>query len=99
MMSSERLTEVVSARFTPSEAERLRELAGGGALSHVVRDLALQALISDRAAAPAWTPQLSTCSTAPGAVGSIQLVTDPAVPVQHPAPPRYVEVPGAMANS
>ena len=44
MASDEKLSEVVSLRFTPSEMEQLRAFAAGRKLSQVVRDLALQTL-------------------------------------------------------
>jgi hypothetical protein len=41
--SEGRLTEIVSVRFTAGEVEHLRILAAGRPLSHVVRELSLQA--------------------------------------------------------
>jgi hypothetical protein len=40
----DKLTEVVSVRFTASEVERLRALAEGRPLSHLVRELSLRAV-------------------------------------------------------
>jgi hypothetical protein len=41
--SQDKLTEVVSVRFTANEVERLRGLAEGRPLSHLVRELCLEA--------------------------------------------------------
>lgn len=87
-MSSERLTEVVSARFTPAEAEQLRELAGDGPLSHVVRNLALQALLGPVSRCGPW----QAASTSLGSVGSIDVIGDPSVIVHQPVPQGYLEV-------
>jgi hypothetical protein len=42
-MPQDKLTEVVSVRFTANEVERLRALAEGRPLSHLVRELCLEA--------------------------------------------------------
>jgi hypothetical protein len=93
-MSSERLSEVVSARFTPTEAEQLRELAGDGALSHVVRNLTLQALLGPVSRCRPW----QMASTSPGSVGSIEVIGDPSVVVHQPAPQGYLEVHSTLAR-
>lgn len=41
MASSEKLSEIVSVRFTPAEITQLRAIAGDRPLSHVVRELAV----------------------------------------------------------
>lgn len=46
--SEDRLTEIVSVRFTASEVERLRLLTEGRPLSHLVRELCLAAARSTR---------------------------------------------------
>jgi hypothetical protein len=42
MSSAERLSEVVSTRFAPSEIAEFRRIAGDKPISQVVRDLALK---------------------------------------------------------
>lgn len=42
MSNVERLSEVVSTRFAPSEIAEFRRIAGGKPISQVVRDLALK---------------------------------------------------------
>jgi len=43
MTSTEKLSEVVSVRFTPSEVADLRDVADGRPISHVIRELAVAA--------------------------------------------------------
>ena len=65
MADSEKLSEVVSARFTPSEIAELKALAGDGPVSHVVREAAVASLRDVPARGSRTTPLVQTV-TSPG---------------------------------
>jgi len=55
-MATEKLSEVISVRFSAAEAAHLRRVADGRPLSQVVRELSLSAVeVREESAAPSWT--------------------------------------------